>query len=314
MEQAKHQRSPIAVYWQPGCTSCLRTKEFLTKNGVEFESRNVLTDTDAFNELAKLGLRQIPIVTLNGQWADGQVLADVAKLVGIRHGQASMIAPADLLGRARRVQAGAARFLAQVPDDKLYTMQPNRPRSYADLGYHIFSLADAFLEHERGIPLTFDAYNRYTTPGNDSREQILAYGNPGWHVQPSRRTPRGDSGRTRRSSRLRRPGRLLAEEHDEEQGHRHAGHRGPGGGAVVVADRRGPTHHRQPRRAARPRPWTATPAARAARRWRAGRPAGRTPAACRRPGTTTRSTPRGGRAAPGGWPPGAGRGSRPCPR
>jgi hypothetical protein len=87
-----------------------------------------------------------------------------------------MIAPAELLARARRVQTGASRFLAQVPDDKLYTMQPNRPRSYADLSYHIFSLADAFLEHERGIPLTFEAYNRYTTPGNDSREQILAYG------------------------------------------------------------------------------------------------------------------------------------------
>ena len=31
----------VRVFWQPGCTSCLRTKEFLTKNGVDYESINV---------------------------------------------------------------------------------------------------------------------------------------------------------------------------------------------------------------------------------------------------------------------------------
>jgi arsenate reductase-like glutaredoxin family protein len=34
--------SEILVYWQPGCTSCLRTKEFLAKHGVAYVSRNVL--------------------------------------------------------------------------------------------------------------------------------------------------------------------------------------------------------------------------------------------------------------------------------
>jgi len=32
----------IHAYWQPGCTSCLRMKEFLTRHGVPFVSRNVL--------------------------------------------------------------------------------------------------------------------------------------------------------------------------------------------------------------------------------------------------------------------------------
>jgi arsenate reductase-like glutaredoxin family protein len=31
----------IRVYWAPGCTSCLRTKEFLTKQGIDFDSVNV---------------------------------------------------------------------------------------------------------------------------------------------------------------------------------------------------------------------------------------------------------------------------------
>jgi len=29
---------PLKVYWQPGCSSCLKTKEFLIANGVEFIS------------------------------------------------------------------------------------------------------------------------------------------------------------------------------------------------------------------------------------------------------------------------------------
>ncbi|MCJ7838169.1 MAG: NrdH-redoxin, partial [Burkholderiales bacterium] len=29
------------MFWQPGCTSCLRTKEFLTRQGVDYESINV---------------------------------------------------------------------------------------------------------------------------------------------------------------------------------------------------------------------------------------------------------------------------------
>jgi arsenate reductase-like glutaredoxin family protein len=31
----------VRVFWQPGCSSCLRAKEFLTKNGVDYESINV---------------------------------------------------------------------------------------------------------------------------------------------------------------------------------------------------------------------------------------------------------------------------------
>ena len=34
----------LKVYWQPGCSSCLKTKEFLLDNGVPFESINVLED------------------------------------------------------------------------------------------------------------------------------------------------------------------------------------------------------------------------------------------------------------------------------
>ena len=79
----------IKVYWQPGCTSCLRMKEFLTKHGVTFVSVNVLEDKDAFAELAALGIRSVPIVRRGEDWANGQVLREVARVAGVTWGRAT---------------------------------------------------------------------------------------------------------------------------------------------------------------------------------------------------------------------------------
>ncbi len=67
--------APIKAYWQPGCTSCLRMKEFLTRHGVPFVSVNVLEDRAAMAELAELGVRSVPIIRRGTDWANGQVLA-----------------------------------------------------------------------------------------------------------------------------------------------------------------------------------------------------------------------------------------------
>jgi hypothetical protein len=61
METAVTAPDAIRAYWMTGCSSCLRTKEFLQKNGVPFLSRNVLQDETAFQELERFGLKQVPI-------------------------------------------------------------------------------------------------------------------------------------------------------------------------------------------------------------------------------------------------------------
>ena len=53
---------------------------------------------------------------------------------------------------------------------------PNRPRSLTQLAYHLFNVADAFVEHEEGIPLTFESYCREPAPGSMSKAELLAYG------------------------------------------------------------------------------------------------------------------------------------------
>jgi hypothetical protein len=152
-------------------------KEFLTKHGVPFVSVNVLEDKDAFAELAALGVRTVPIVRRGSVWANGQVLRDVARVAGISWGGAQILPPAELAARLVTIQRAAQRLFAQVPDEALGRMLPHRPRSYAQLAYHIFNIADAFLEHEvEGLPLKEGAYGRVPAPGADGKAAVLGYG------------------------------------------------------------------------------------------------------------------------------------------
>jgi hypothetical protein len=152
-------------------------KEFLAKHDVPFVSVNVLEDKKAFAELAELGVRTVPIVRRGGDWANGQVLKDVARVAGINWGGARMLPVPELMSRLATVQLMAQRFFEQIPDDQLGRLLPNRPRSYAQLAYHIFNIADAFLEHEvQGLPLKEGAYSRVPPPEMETKGQILEYG------------------------------------------------------------------------------------------------------------------------------------------
>jgi len=189
------QSEPLKAYWQPGCSSCLRMKEFLQRHGVAFESINVLADRDAFADLARLGIRSVPIIRRGDDWANGQVLRDVARIAGVQWGQTDILPPAELKARLDRFQAAARRYLGQLPDDRLAELLPNRPRSYASLAYHIFSIADAFLDHElHGTRLDENAYNRVPRPGEETKAALLAYGVAvakrldAWHAARGTRT------------------------------------------------------------------------------------------------------------------------------
>ncbi len=168
--------SEIYVYWQTGCTSCLRTKEFLAEHDIPFQSRNVLEDETALDELSRFGLRQVPIVVRGDNWANGQILGDVARLVGLAWGDSRLLPPEELHSRLTAIIEGTDRFLRQLPEASLDTHLPNRPRSYADLVYHIFNIVDAFVEHSEGIPLVYEAYYRLPPKDMQSIEGLSDYG------------------------------------------------------------------------------------------------------------------------------------------
>jgi hypothetical protein len=138
-------------------------------------SRNILTDDGALEELLALGTRQLPVVSRGKVWVNGQSLKEIARLVGIDLGVIHHLPPEELVRRIGVVLDGASRFFAQIPENHLGDQLPGRPRSYAQLAWHLFNVVDAFLEHEQGLPLQATAYNRVPAPGTTGR-QVLAYG------------------------------------------------------------------------------------------------------------------------------------------
>ncbi len=174
---ASEPQAPLKVYWQPGCSSCLKTKEFLIANGMAFESINVLEDEKGFRELAALGLKLVPIVARGEDWANGAVFRDVARVAGFQWNAHEMLAPADMVARIDGILAGARRFAAQIPEDALDTMLPDRPRSYRQLAYHIFNIPDVFLDRvEKDAPYTYEALASILPDAMATKQDLLDYG------------------------------------------------------------------------------------------------------------------------------------------
>ena len=168
----------VKVYWQPGCSSCLKTKEFLKDNGVEFKSVNVLEDKSGFEDLQRFGVKLVPVVAKGDQWANGAVFRDVAKVVGFDYSSHKMLEPQVMADKIKSINYFAREFLDQIPEDKLDTLLPGRPRSYRQLVYHVFNIPDVFLDRvEHDKPYTYEALLSILPKDMKTKSDLMDYGN-----------------------------------------------------------------------------------------------------------------------------------------
>lgn len=150
----------LTVYWQPGCTSCLRLKEYLTGKGVAYRSVNVLADAQGRAELARLGLRRVPILARGSEWCDGLVLSEVDSLAGIGSLAESRLTPFELSVKVQTILGVLSSYVRQIPDERFTEMLPDRPRSFGGLACHIAEIVHYFLQvTERGHVLQFEDYD-----------------------------------------------------------------------------------------------------------------------------------------------------------
>jgi len=168
----------VKVYWQPGCSSCLKTKEFLKDNGVEFKSVNVLEDKSGFEDLQRFGVKLVPVVAKGDQWANGAVFRDVAKVAGFNYSSHKMLDPKIMVDKVKSINFFAREFLEQIPEDKLDTLLPGRPRSYRQLVYHVFNIPDVFLDRvEDNKPYTYEALLSILPKDMKTKSDLMDYGN-----------------------------------------------------------------------------------------------------------------------------------------
>ena len=99
-----------------------------------------------WDTLHELGADSVPVVAKGGHFTYGQSLADVAAFVGIAYDDTPQLPPDELVRRLDLVLAAAQRLIRQIPAAKLDDNVLERKRTYRELAYHTFRIADAFIK------------------------------------------------------------------------------------------------------------------------------------------------------------------------
>jgi len=166
----------VKVFWQPGCTSCLRTKEFLTRQGVDYESINVQDNSAGMEELRSLGARSVPVVSRGERFVYAQTLTDVVKFLDLQIKLHEPLSPGELVRKLDLVLTAAARYIRQIPDDRLALPFRNRKRPIRSLGCHLFRIPEAFLEVVPAGPLSYERIMAEPAAQVRSGDDIARYG------------------------------------------------------------------------------------------------------------------------------------------
>lgn len=154
----------IQVFWQPGCTSCLRVKEFLTRQGIDFESIDVHGNPAGLSQLAALGARSVPVVALAGRYTLCQSIGDVIRFLDLKTGADEPLPPAELVDKLVLVLDAAARYTRQFTPAQLHQVFRDRNRTPGQTAFHIFRVAEMGLEAAQGIQLRFEGFDDVQPP------------------------------------------------------------------------------------------------------------------------------------------------------
>ena len=167
----------LKVYWRPGCSSCVKVKEYLTQQGVAFESIDVAARPEAMKDLLAFGVKTVPVVARGGEFVFAQALEDVSRFIG-RKFSSRRLPPEELVNKWLAVLRAAQRHVQQIPASRLAERAVHsRDRSIRDLAYHVYQVPDAFLQAvENGLEDLTTTYNAPPPASVVSTRDIQKYG------------------------------------------------------------------------------------------------------------------------------------------
>ena len=135
----------IEVYWVPGCSSCLRMKEFMETTGRAFESIDLSRQPDRAEKLARIGVHA-PAVVVGERGVQGIDLVGIAQLVGHDYDPPDMLAPDVLRDRYRVVMTALDSHAAQLAEHDLDWRSPANDRSVRFLVAHAATIMRMFVD------------------------------------------------------------------------------------------------------------------------------------------------------------------------
>ena len=170
-------RPEVSIYWAPGCSSCLRLKEFVERHNIEFESLNLIEREDARAELESVGLRGAAILRKGRHFIRGQNLDEVAELLGVVRNH-TKLSHAELVERWGEILELAKTIVAWFPEDQLARRAILvRERPIKDLCTHIFQIPATFLGRLEGSLRPDEERASLTHAKEDirTRDDLLSY-------------------------------------------------------------------------------------------------------------------------------------------
>ena len=96
--------------------------------------------------MQRLGARSIPVLSRGDKFVFAQNIAQVVDFLKLDEKTGPVLSPAQLIERMDRFIGAALQIIPQMPDDRLDTEVPNRPRKYRVLAHHMFRIPEAFVE------------------------------------------------------------------------------------------------------------------------------------------------------------------------
>ena len=136
----------------------------------------MLEDPAGLDELRRLGARSVPVLSRGDDYVFAQNIGHVVKFLGLNETTGPVLSPDQLIARLGGFLDAAIRMIPQMPDAKLATEVPNRPRSYRVLGHHIFRIPETFLEVAHSATLTYENLTKRPPDTMQTTADIVAYG------------------------------------------------------------------------------------------------------------------------------------------
>ena len=136
----------------------------------------MLEDAAGLAELRRRGARSVPVLSRGDEYVFAQNLGQVVKFLGLDEKAGPALSAPDLVARLDRFLGIAEHLIPQMPDAKLATEVPNRPRSYRVLGHHIFRIPETFLEVAGGDALTYEKLTSRPPEDMSTTADIVTYG------------------------------------------------------------------------------------------------------------------------------------------
>jgi len=136
----------------------------------------VLEDPTGLDELRRLGARSVPVLSRGDEFVFAQNIGHVVKFLGLNEATGPVLSPDQLIERLDRFLGAAIRMVPQMPDVKLSTEVPNRPRTYRVLAHHIFRIPETFLEVANGATLSYENLTSRPADAMQTTSDIAAYG------------------------------------------------------------------------------------------------------------------------------------------